>query len=99
MKNVVPLLVSADLHDLDELKKACVDLIKTDPLTVTMSKQFAKLSSSHPDLWKETRAALGLPKQDDDDVDGDNASVQQKQPTGEDIFQALFGCSSFGARR
>jgi hypothetical protein len=48
---------------------------------------------------RETRAALGLPKQDDDDVDGDNASVLQKQPTGEDIFQALFGCSSFGARR
>jgi hypothetical protein len=58
----------------------------------SMSKQFANLSSSHPDLWKETRAALGLPEQDDDDVDGDNASVQQKQPIGQ---EGQFSCTTW----
>jgi ABC-type taurine transport system substrate-binding protein len=69
MKSVVPLLVAAHLHDLGKLKQACVDLIKANMANmaaVTMSAQFARLSIDLPLLWKETRAALGLPADDDE---------------------------------
>ena len=73
LKIVVPLLIASHLHDLVKLKQACINLVKENVAAVTMSKQFWKLSSEHPELWRETRTALGLPEcagEDDEDEDG-----------------------------
>jgi hypothetical protein len=84
MKSVVPLLVAAHLHDLGKLKQACVDLIKSsmeNMAAVTMSAQFVKIKTKHPSLWKETRAALGLPadEQEEDEEDEDDEAPQAKR--------------------
>jgi len=86
MKSVVPLLVAAHLHDLGKLKQACVDLIKAsveNMAAVTMSAQFARLSIDLPLLWKETRAALGLPEEEDEDE-----NEEEKQPSDISISAA-----------
>jgi len=59
VKTVVPLLVFADMHDLGKLKQACIDLVKANLATVTMSTAFIELKSGNPSLWKEVRTALG----------------------------------------
>jgi hypothetical protein len=67
VKTVVPLLVTAHLYDLGKLKQACIDLIKANVVAVTMSSPFFNLASTHPSLWKETRAALGLPADEEEE--------------------------------
>jgi hypothetical protein len=67
VKTVVPLLVTAHLHELGKLKQACIDLIKANAFEVTMSTPFWELKTKHPSLWKETRIALGLPADEDEE--------------------------------
>jgi hypothetical protein len=62
---VVPSLVQAHLHDLAALKAACVELVKANVAAVTMSSAFVRLKSTHPVLWRELRAAMGLPEADE----------------------------------
>ena len=72
MKSVVPLLVAAHLHDLGKLKQACVDLIKASSLEFALSVssgEFNQLAFIHPSLWKETRTALGLPVEEEEELD------------------------------
>ena len=61
LARVVPSLVQAHLHDLAALKAACVELVKANWAAVALSPAFAGLCSTHPVLWRELRAALGLP--------------------------------------
>jgi len=75
VKTVVPLAVVAHLYDLLALKAACIGLIKAstaNTVAVAMSKSFRKLSSTHPLLWRELKAALGLPEEEEreDEEDG-----------------------------
>ena len=83
VKTVVPLLVTAHLHELGKLKQACIDLIKAsmeNMAAVTMSAPFVKIKTDHPLLWNETRAALGLPADDDQDEDEEEEDgPKQKQ--------------------
>jgi ankyrin repeat protein len=68
IKTVVPLLMEARLHNLYRLKKACIELIKknvANMASVMLSSSFASLNRAHPLLWKEMRAALGLPAEEE----------------------------------
>ena len=62
---VVPLAVAAHLHELPALKAACVELIKVNAFAVTMSRAFMALKTTHPLLWRELRAALSLPEEEE----------------------------------
>ena len=80
MKSVVPLLVAAHLHDLGKLKQACFVLIKENMAAVIMSAPFWAIKTKHPSLWKETRAALGLPADEqEEDEDEDEEAPQAKR--------------------
>jgi len=72
---VVPSLVQAHLHDLAALKAACVELVKADvasSVAVTMSASFMNLKTTRPLLWRELRATLGLPPEEEEEqVGGD----------------------------
>ena len=63
---VVPLAVAAHLHELPALKAACVELIKASPLDVAMSSAFMALKTTHPLLWRELQAALGVTEQEEE---------------------------------
>ena len=43
MQTVVPILVAAHLHDLPALQAQCVDLIKAQPIPVTLSASFVRV--------------------------------------------------------
>ena len=66
VKTVVPLAVAAHLHELPALKAACVELIKANAFAVTMSDTFMELKTTHPLLWRELRAALGVTEQEEE---------------------------------
>jgi hypothetical protein len=67
MKSVVPLLVAAHLHDLGKLKQACIDFIKANIAAVALSTPFIDLKTTHPLIWREVRAALGLTEEEDEE--------------------------------
>ena len=72
VKTVVLLLVTAHLHELGKLKQACIKLIKASMesvVAVMMSTPFWELKTKHPSLWKETRAALGLPADEEEEIE------------------------------
>jgi hypothetical protein len=66
VKTVVPLAVAAHLHELPALKAACVELIKANFAAVMMSDAFIELKTTHPLLWQELRAALGVREQEEE---------------------------------
>jgi len=84
VKTVVPLLVAAHLHDLGKLKKACINLIKANVTIVIMSTLFIELKTNHPLLWKEMRAALGLPadEEEEEEREEDDSSQAKRARVG-----------------
>ena len=80
VKTVVPLLVAAHLHELGKLKQACIDLIKANVAAVLMSTPFWELKTKHPSLWKETRASLGLPA--DEEEEEEDGPKQKRAKVG-----------------
>jgi hypothetical protein len=77
LARVVQSLVQAHLHDLAALKAACVELIKANMAAVTMSPAFMRLKSTHPVLWREIRAAMGLPEVDEGEEEGEEEEEQE----------------------
>ena len=65
MPTVVPVLVAGHLHDLAALKAACVDLIRANSFAVMMSTPSIEFKNKDPLLWREVRAALGLPEEEE----------------------------------
>ena len=81
VQTVVPILVTAHLHDLPSTKARCINLINSSAakaVAVTLSSSFMKLKTTHPLLWRELRAALGLPEEEGDDEE-DEGSSQDKR--------------------
>jgi len=76
---VVPVLVAAHLHDLAALKAACVTLITIKPFAVMFSKAFFSLESTHPLLWRELRAALGLPEEEKEEKEEEEEEQDRKR--------------------
>jgi uncharacterized protein YpiB (UPF0302 family) len=64
---VVNAVVAAYLHDLEALKEACVEFIKTNFASVMMSKNYFALESSNPAIWKQLRVALGLSEEEEEE--------------------------------
>ena len=64
-------LIAAHLHDLSDLKAACVELVKKNLAAVMLSpsimNSITKLKTSHPAIWKQLRVALGLPEEDEEE--------------------------------
>jgi hypothetical protein len=68
--SVAAALVAAYLHDLAALKAACVEFIKASTVAVMMSSSCGTLKTDHPAIWKELRAALGLPVEEEEKEEG-----------------------------
>ena len=75
--SVAAALVAAYLHDLAALKAACIEFIKANMAAVTLSSSFIKLKVSQPAIWKEVRAALGLPEEEDEEEEEEEEEQQQ----------------------
>jgi BTB/POZ domain len=71
-------LVAAHLHDLADLKEACVEFIKTNFASVMLSPSFMKLKKAHPAIWKQLRVSLGLPEEDEEEEDEEDEGPQRK---------------------
>ena len=82
VKTVVPLAVAAHLHELPALKAACVELIKANAFAVTMSSAFISLKTTHPLLWRELRAALGVTEQEEENP-SKRARKYERRSSGE----------------
>ena len=84
---VVPLLLMADLHDLAMVKAACVGFIRssgTNATAVTMSSPYMDLKTTRPLLWRELRAALGLPEEEkEEEEEGAEEEEEHKEGEGE----------------
>jgi hypothetical protein len=85
---VVPVLVAAHLHDLAALKAACVDLIRVNSCAVMLSKAFIDVMPQHPLLWRELRAALGLPEEEEEEEDEEEGQEEEGQEEGQDRKRA-----------
>jgi len=66
-QTVVNAVVAAYLHDLEALKAACVEFIKTNFASVMMSKNYFALESTNPAIWKQLRVALGLSEEEEEE--------------------------------
>jgi len=82
VKTVVPLLVTAHLHELGKLKQACIDLIKANMAKVMMSPLFISLKTQHPLLWRETQTALDA--QDDGGEEEEGGEKHQSKYLSDD---------------
>ena len=69
MKTVVPLLICSHLHDLAKLKQACMDLIKANTASITLSPLFMNLQTTHPALVADLRRKLGVEKEEEEKVE------------------------------
>jgi hypothetical protein len=78
VKSVVPIIVTAKLYDLKQLKSECMELIKRNMAVVLTSTAFMKLKTKEPELWREVRVALGVTEEHDDD-DDDNDDVEEEE--------------------
>ena len=72
MQTVPMCLVEAHLHELDDLKAACINFIKAsmnNSHAVMMSDSYIELKKTYPLIWKDLRAAMGLPEEKDEEVE------------------------------
>jgi hypothetical protein len=77
VKSVVPIIVSAKLYDLKQLKTECMELIKGNMAVVLTSTAFMNLKTKEPELWREVRVALGVTETEEHDEHEEEGSLAQ----------------------
>ena len=65
--NVVHMVEAGYLHDLTQLKGACITFIKDHAAALMLSSSLLKLQKSHKHIWKDLRLALGAPEEDEEE--------------------------------
>ena len=69
---VVSMIIAAYVYEKTDMKKACINYIKSKGPTIMMSNAFIELKTSHPTIWIALRKDLNVPDEEqDEDVAGD----------------------------
>ena len=72
---VVPMIEASYLHDLVQLKGACIVFIKDHAAALMLSSSLLKLQKTHKHIWKDLRKALGAPEEEEEEEEEEEAQA------------------------